>query len=319
MVDIPGRVLEVQRGSGWKIAYLYGFKVDRAVLRRAHLAWLSANVVKVVHSAKISAALAPLPPTTWHIWLCGTTSKTGSDAHNLALSKRRARAVETHLGRKFGPGAGDVQIHTGWVGEFLADVRGRRERDEIPFDRAVIVALAMQPYGASVTPPPPAPVDRDNIVGSACCALQQEHEYLSVLYDAWNLVVTTSSPGKPRLDAQGEPVDNASGPMIGPHSTFQRSLELQGWSPKRAEYLAKHGKHTQAQIDKVFDKMEEIKRDLKQIEEEKRHCTQTDPLDLCRTGEYAKAGGAVEPGGSTPLWEDDNDADVQIIYTNPGG
>jgi hypothetical protein len=320
MVDVPGRVLEVQRGSDWKVAYLYGFKIDHAALRRAHFAWLSTNIVEVALGAQITSAVASLPPTTWHIWLCGTTSRTASFAHNLALSKRRARAVEAYLEREFGRGGADIQIHTGWVGEVFARARGRREREEIPLDRAVLVAFAMQPYKSPAPPPPPPPIDRDVSIGVPCCALKQEYEYFSLLWDAWNLAETTGSPGKPRLDFSGDPDAISGEPMTGPHFTFKESLESHGWSGERAEWLASNGPMTKARIDGVNAIKNAIQQQMSDLKEQMRHCSSHDPLDLCRDikgNPFAKFDAGGDSRGSSNL--DCDDCDVQIIYAEGGG
>jgi hypothetical protein len=126
-------------------ARLSGFHIDSAGLLSKHRSWLDNHVVPVLAAGG-------------SLTVFGFASRTGSDAHNLALSGRRAEAVLKYLRnnvrapfpfripRPFG-----VSTVAG-LGESSAKADGHKDGTEDPFYRAVIVSAWHKP-----TPPPPDP------------------------------------------------------------------------------------------------------------------------------------------------------------------
>jgi outer membrane protein OmpA-like peptidoglycan-associated protein len=82
----PGRVaVNAKAPVGAVRATLGNFDIDGATLKREHLTYLQSRVVPIL--ARKNA----------RIWLQGSASHSGSDKHNLALSRQRARAVVDFL------------------------------------------------------------------------------------------------------------------------------------------------------------------------------------------------------------------------------
>ena len=118
-------------------AWLFGFRIDSAALRSIHCSWLDKHVLPVLAGGG-------------SVGISGMTSRTGSAAHNLALSKRRANAVLAYLRRKV---RRHVSYRVNWLdgtGEESAKFLGQKDGTEDPLQRAVVVAAWHRP-----TPPPP--------------------------------------------------------------------------------------------------------------------------------------------------------------------
>jgi outer membrane protein OmpA-like peptidoglycan-associated protein len=117
-------------------ARLMRFGIDSAALHSKHCSWLDGHVVPVLAAGG-------------SISIHATASRSGSAAHNLALSKRRASAVLAYLRRK-------VPRHVSYrvelvesVGEGSAEMLGYKDGTEDPYFRAVSVLARRRP-----TPPP---------------------------------------------------------------------------------------------------------------------------------------------------------------------
>jgi hypothetical protein len=92
---------ETERGiidgtSDGRRALLADFDIEGAALRPAHEEWLAALVGLLRRSA-----LRP-PDGIWEVTVVGRASKTGSDAYNLALSRRRVQAVQLFVQARLG-------------------------------------------------------------------------------------------------------------------------------------------------------------------------------------------------------------------------
>jgi lysozyme family protein len=124
-------------------ATLCGFAIDSAALHPEHCAWLDKHVVPALAGGG-------------SIGMTGVASRSGSAAHNLALSKRRASAVLTYLRRKvrkhvaYRVGSGLRVNSVEAVGEAWAKDLGQRDGIEDSDQRAVVLAVWHRP-----TPPPP--------------------------------------------------------------------------------------------------------------------------------------------------------------------
>jgi hypothetical protein len=128
-------------------ARLIGFDIDAARLLSRHQRWLDHNIVPVLNGGGSAT-------------ITGLASRSGSAAHNLDLSKRRASAVVDHL-RKKAPGQVLFNMNSGYLvksvdalGESLAEYAGQKDGTEDPFYRAVMVSAWHKP----VPVPPPKPI-----------------------------------------------------------------------------------------------------------------------------------------------------------------
>jgi outer membrane protein OmpA-like peptidoglycan-associated protein len=116
---------------------LYDFAIDSAALHPEHCAWLDKHVVPALAGGG-------------SVGISGLASRSGSAAHNLALSKRRANAVLAYLRRKVRK---HVAYRVNWLegtGEESAKFLGQKDGTEDSLQRAVVVAAWHRP-----TPPPP--------------------------------------------------------------------------------------------------------------------------------------------------------------------
>lgn len=137
----PGRVTTDSRvPRGGVRAVLSNFDIDGDALKTEHINFLTSRVVPIL-----------LRPDA-RIWLQGSASHSGSDAHNMQLSRRRAEAVVTHLQRS-GVGATRIQIDA--VGESMATPGTSEDQD----DRAVALLAAplFRPPRPVPRPPTPTP------------------------------------------------------------------------------------------------------------------------------------------------------------------
>jgi hypothetical protein len=133
-------------------ARLIAFDIDAALLPSRHLRWLDNNVVPVLNDGGSAT-------------ITGLASRSGSDAHNLDLSKRRASAVVEHL-RKKAPGQVLFNMNSGYLvksvdalGERLAESAGQKDGTEDPFYRAVMVSA----WHKRMPTPPPKPTPEPHV------------------------------------------------------------------------------------------------------------------------------------------------------------
>jgi hypothetical protein len=137
----PGKVTTDRRVPvGGVRAVLSNYDIDVDTPKPEHIAFLDSRVVPVLVRKRA------------RIFLQGSASRTGSDAHNLALSRRRAEKVAAHL---ISRGAVSRQIQIDAVGESLANPRTPENAN----DRAV--ALLAAPL-FQLPPPRPPPEPKPN-------------------------------------------------------------------------------------------------------------------------------------------------------------
>lgn len=137
MAGSSGQVSELDSGRGTTSARLSQFAVNSDVLLEGHRIWLNDMI-------------SPLLRGGGSVSLIGLASRTGSDSHNLALSKRRATAVLAFLrlctGRSFN------HLFSTGTGEAMAALAGQADGTEDGTHRAVLVIA-----WAEAKPPPQAP------------------------------------------------------------------------------------------------------------------------------------------------------------------
>lgn len=132
----PGKVVNSSGApAGGVRASLTNFDIDGDALKAEHKAFLDARVVPILRTADSIGILR------------GEASHTGSDAHNLDLSRRRAQNV---LGFLASRGVPPVRVRLQFVGESLAGSFQGESADA----RAVSVLVART---ATVPAPTPAP------------------------------------------------------------------------------------------------------------------------------------------------------------------
>jgi hypothetical protein len=107
-------------------AVLYNFDIDGDVLKREHKEWLKEHVVPQLGDPQVK------------IELRGEASRSGSDAHNLDLSKRRVAQVMSFF-RANGPVLANVADTA--AGEADAAGRGENDNTEDALVRAVVVKV----------------------------------------------------------------------------------------------------------------------------------------------------------------------------------
>jgi outer membrane protein OmpA-like peptidoglycan-associated protein len=107
-------------------AVLYNFDIDGDVLKREHKEWLKEHVVPQLGDPQVK------------IELRGEASRSGSDAHNLDLSKRRVAQVMSFF-RANGPVLANIADTA--AGEADAAGRGENDNTEDALVRAVVVKI----------------------------------------------------------------------------------------------------------------------------------------------------------------------------------
>jgi hypothetical protein len=131
----PGIVtIDPHAPAGGVRAVMSNFDIDGADVKREHQTFLTTRIVPILTGPNARA------------WLQGSASHSGSDAHNQALSERRARAVATFLAAH---GVPALRLTVSAIGESQANPA----RLENSPDRAVAILAAplLRP------PPPPLP------------------------------------------------------------------------------------------------------------------------------------------------------------------
>jgi hypothetical protein len=283
MANIRGRVLEAQQ-PGAQYAYLYGFRIDSPELQPEHTRWLHENIV--------SDALQPSTPTmTWHVWLSGTASRTGSWVHNLQLSEKRAENVAKFLQTRITT-KGRLELHKGWSGELIGVLRGRANDAEHPLDRSVIIALkVLQPQPVPVTAP--RPLKPDPYWYNPCCQARQLIDYYEVLLEVYSMQLARGKGGSlPRQSFQGDPHGPADVPRESLDSVDQHwvvtRLKAKGWSEERARELSKDSDFTVIRIDGLADKVNQLGRDIEYEKTLLGRCSPHDHTDTCAKGRLRK-------------------------------
>ena len=134
----PGRVTEDPKysGPGMLKAVLHNYDIDGDAPKGEHTIFLTAKVVPLLMNDR------------GRIWMQGSASQTGSNAYNMALSKRRVQKVEEFLKAK---GIAESQMQPNAVGEEMS-VGSVREDEK---DRAV--ALLVLPKVKTDPRPKPEP------------------------------------------------------------------------------------------------------------------------------------------------------------------
>jgi len=117
-------------------AVMSNYDIDVDTPKAEHLVFLDSRVLPVLLGRRA------------RIWLQGSASRTGTAAHNMALSERRAENVAAYLSSR---GVPTSQMQVDWVGEGLA-AGGIPENAD---NRAV--SLLAAPLAAPPTPKPPTP------------------------------------------------------------------------------------------------------------------------------------------------------------------
>ncbi|MFO1350501.1 MAG: OmpA family protein [Gammaproteobacteria bacterium] len=131
----PGKIKVLHTGRDLLNAELLNFDIDGDALKSAHTQYLEREAVPLLKGRDS------------RIWLQGSASRSGSEAHNMGLSERRVRGAANYLKSK---GVGEKQMTLDYVGESLAEQRKHGRED--PLDRAV--AFLILPVAQRRTPAP---------------------------------------------------------------------------------------------------------------------------------------------------------------------
>lgn len=239
-------------------------------------------------------------PEHWNIWLHGTTSRPASRKYNIKLSMRRAAAVAAFIRGTLGP-TSYYSIDPNWHGEFFAELLGKNEHREDPFDRAVLVAFRPVYPDVRIQLGPPAPVNRP-CCPEPCCAVKARIDYLEAVQTGWALTKTPTASGA-AIDDSGDYPDVMSVPHVRPdkaHTTT--ALRNKGFSHKRVWELYEGndrfmlvplvgnpgpmvGGYAYRQLD-VTTVSGYINKALEEDRKALAGCTKDDPLDICGKDYY---------------------------------
>lgn len=131
----PGKIQVDSKYSspGMMKALLYNFDVDGEAVKPEHVLFLQSKVIPLLQGDR------------GHVWMQGSASRTGTNAYNMELSKKRVNNIAIILR---GAGVLDRQMQLDAVGE--EEAQAHKMEDET--DRAV--ALVVIPV-AKESPPPP--------------------------------------------------------------------------------------------------------------------------------------------------------------------
>jgi hypothetical protein len=132
-----GKVETYTRGAAFVHALVFEFDIGMAELKAAHRSWLDANVLAMLNARG-------------SILVIGMASRSGREADNLTLSKRRAEAVVNYL-RGNTKTNFNVAVQLA-VGEQAAKLAGISDGVESERWRGVVIAAWPKP-----APPPPPP------------------------------------------------------------------------------------------------------------------------------------------------------------------
>lgn len=278
MTVFRGHVVPHSKSGPNIIAYLVGFRIDQSRLNAQHKAWCDAEIVgpALRHEASTPDRVVSAD-TCWQISLCGTASRTGNWAHNLALSRRRVEATADYLLERLGESSVVFAIDRTWVGELQAIVKGTPDETEDPLDRAVLISVRkVRTPPPKQQPLPPAPVLRPSWAPTAapCAYVRLNLDYLLIVKHAWS-----ASMGGFR--------DDGSAQTTSPDRDRMRSaLKAKGWTDKRALELAESGPYTRAPPGEAVGMSSVVGREIKRVREQLAHCTPDDPGNLMATGVF---------------------------------
>jgi hypothetical protein len=127
-------------GPGMLKALLYNFDVDGDAVKAEHRSFLTSQVAPLLGSDR------------GHIWMQGSASRTGTNAHNMALSRRRVQNVAQVL-RSLG--VLDRQMQLDAVGEELAKFHQMEDEMDRAVALIVIPVAKDSPKPKPNVPPPP--------------------------------------------------------------------------------------------------------------------------------------------------------------------
>ena len=202
-------------GPGMIKALLYNFDIDGDTVKPEHITFLQSKVIPLLQGDR------------GHIWMQGSTSKSGVNTHNMELSKRRVNNIASVLRAQ---GISDRQMQLDAVGEEQAQAHAMEDES----DRAV--ALVVIPVARDSPPPPkkippPPPVNSEfkirmlaGLAGSAG-PFQVENNFFQIA-DTKNRVTafyTYTSEGVGRGLIKGLIL---SATMKGPWNNFQTTLAI---------------------------------------------------------------------------------------------
>lgn len=167
--NVKGRVADLSEGQ-WVKAFLYNFKADSHELRPEHKKWLEDQIWQRAAVDTSNPDLYRQSNDYWAFWLCGTASRTGNFQHNWALSRRRAKAVETWIEQQFR----DLRFRVKdfWTGEALSAVQGHPDKNDDPMQRAVIIAARLVKGDERPIEPPPLEKPKVSYYIPCCYAYQ---------------------------------------------------------------------------------------------------------------------------------------------------
>lgn len=134
----PGQVRVLERYTDALEALIFNFDIDQFTLKSEHEQWFKDNVVSYLQRGG-------------SITVVGLASRTGTAAHNMALSQRRLTAIINFL-RKQSPNNFQVAVALA-VGEGLAASAGARDGTEDERWRAALISV----WSRQKPPPPPPP------------------------------------------------------------------------------------------------------------------------------------------------------------------
>jgi hypothetical protein len=127
-------------GPGMIRASLYNFDIDGDSIKHEHRLFLQSKVVPLLQDDR------------GHIWMQGSASRTGTNAHNMGLSKRRVHNIAMIL--RTG-GILDRQIQLDAIGEEQAQAHQMEDETDRAVALVVIPVAKESPRPPQKIPPPP--------------------------------------------------------------------------------------------------------------------------------------------------------------------
>jgi len=132
-------------GPGMVKASLYNFDVDGDSIKHEHRMFILDKVVPLLQDDR------------GHIWMQGSASRTGTNAYNMGLSKRRVHNIAMVLRAS---GVIDRQMQLDAVGEEQAQAHQMEDETDRAVDLVVIpIAKESPPPQKKIPPPPPVSTD----------------------------------------------------------------------------------------------------------------------------------------------------------------
>jgi hypothetical protein len=192
-------------------ALLYNFDIDDETLKQHHVSFLERQVI-------------PTLAAGGNVVVTGMCSRSGSIAHNLKLSRQRAKQVVDFLGRRTNIGrvsSSEVTFASQGVGEGAAAVAGLKDGSEEETYRAVYVIVSPKvitkptPAPTQVPKPPPQPTNtlwrqeelsiRAKVLELPLYKRLNGHLYLTQGYCSHIMWHFTTSALSVTLDPKGKP------------------------------------------------------------------------------------------------------------------